>query len=91
MSDTALVSFGTRLEPVEANETNDPSKFRAGRELPPFDSSPVLLMLTSSVSPDSHSWIKISAVPFVSPSTRFVAVDANATTRPSPLIAGLMQ
>ena len=44
--------------------------------------------LTRSVVPNSQSRTKISLSPLVSPLTRLVASDENATKRPSALIEG---
>src|SRR6266516_4102455 len=79
---------GIRFEASEANATNRPSPLIDGPRLAPsagFASNPTL---TSLVWPVSRSRTNTSSNPFVSPGTRFVAREVNATKRPSALTDG---
>jgi hypothetical protein len=82
---------GARFRARERKAIRLPSALIAGgqaAELLLVPCSPNEEMLTSVVSPVSRSWTKMSVASFSSPSTRLLASDANATYRPSPLIAG---
>ena len=50
--------------------------------------APAVETLTRSVSPVAASWANTSALWFVSAGTRLSAIESNAVTWPSPLIAG---
>lgn len=82
------VSAGTRLAAVESNATNRPSPLTEGRVLSPFPCSPALLRLTRSVRSAARSRTNTSSARLVSPATRFVATESNATTVPFALTAG---
>ena len=58
------------------------------KPLSPSDWRPALDTLTRSVVPVTRSRTKMSERPFVSPATRLSESEANATKRPSALIAG---
>ena len=60
-----------------------------GSELAPLPSSPVDALLTRTVVPVERSVTKTSETPFVSPATRSVAAERNATKRPSGVTSGL--
>ena len=91
-----LVSPATRLLASEEKATTRPSALMAGldrmpmKPLGPLPSCPRLLTLTRSVLPVRRSRTKMSAVSFVSPGTRSVARDENATNRPSGVMAAWM-
>ena len=51
-------------------------------------SLPSVVTLTRTIVPVCHSETNTSSLPFVSPSTKLLAFDLNATKRPSALIAG---
>jgi len=51
----------------------------AGYELTLFPWFPLLSTLTRSVAPVCRSWTKTSLTPLVSPGTRLLAQDMNAT------------
>ncbi|GAB3842080.1 hypothetical protein GCM10029963_14530 [Micromonospora andamanensis] len=86
-SDVALVSSDTRGA-VEAKATYRPSALIAGVPAPASASVPSAARLTRVVTPVARSRTNTSSAWLVSPGTRFVAVEAKATYRPSALIAG---
>ena len=59
-----------------------------GSLLDPSAWAPVEETLTRSIVSVRRSYTKTSSAPLVSPATRLVAADWNATYRPSALIAG---
>ncbi len=92
-----FVSPTTRLLAAEKSPVVDPSALMSGSVLASFACAPALSTLTRTVSPVSRSCTKTSGHSpamslkngpqvFVSPATRFVAIESNATRRPSPLI-----
>ncbi len=83
-----LASPGTRLAATLAKLTTVPSWLIAGSPEAPMACTPDELTLTRVVVPAWRSRRKTSEVPLVSPGTRLLADDWNATKRPSPLIAG---
>src|SRR5262245_52531828 len=74
--------------PDVSNTTKRASAEMRGLLLGRVFCSPDVRTLTRSIAPESRSFTKTSATALVSPGTRFVAVDQNATKRPSPLICG---
>ena len=60
----------------------------SGATLSPRASAPPVSTLTRVTAPVCRSFTKTSADPFVSPATSVVAVDENATNRPSALALG---
>jgi len=83
-----FVSPATRLSAYDANRMNRPSGLIDGCELSPFASVLRPTTVTRSVVPAARSRTKMSAAWLRSLLTRFVADEANATNRPSALIAG---
>src|SRR6266536_2652886 len=79
---------GIRFEASEANATNRPSRLIDGPRLAPSAGVASNPTLTSLVWPVSRSRTNTSWNPFVSPGTRFVAPEVNATKRPSALTDG---
>ena len=86
-SNSSLVSPATRLLASELNATKRPSALMAGKRLCSSPSLPSLATLTRSVVPLSRSWTKTSSSKLMSPATRLLAMDVNATKRPSALMA----
>ena len=84
MSSIAFVSPETRFEALDWNATYRPSDETAGDTLLPFDSAPAAPTLTRVVTPAWRSRTKTSATPFVSPLTKLLAQEVNATYLPSP-------
>ncbi len=78
-----LVSPGTRFVACEMNSTRRPSWDSLGFSLAPLASAPPMPTLTRSVTPLARSNTNTSAVPFVSPVTRFEALDRYAMVEPS--------
>src|SRR5262245_26113417 len=66
-----------------------PLALMAQFRLPAFAWAPLLATLARVVVAVKRSRTKTSLTPFVSPGTRFVAADVNATKRPLALSAGL--
>jgi hypothetical protein len=83
-----LVSPATRLDAEESKPLHAPSPLIADPVDGPFASPPAASTLTRVVAPVDRSCTNTSRLPLVSPGTRFVANDSNATLVPSPLIAG---
>src|SRR6266550_2456689 len=79
---------GIRFEASEANATNRPSPLIDGPRLAPSAGVASNPTLTSLVWPVSRSRTNTSSNPLVSPGTRFVAPEVNATKRPSALTDG---
>src|SRR4051812_49104893 len=77
-----------RLVARDSNTTYRPSPEIDGLPLGPLASAPVELTLTRVVTPVRRSRTKTSGTPLLSPRTRFGAVDAKATNRPSAEIDG---
>src|SRR5581483_5911036 len=74
---------------VVSKTTYRPSAEMLGLKLPPLVACvPSLFTLTRSIAPVWRSLTKMSDRLLVSPGTRFVAVDAKATYRPSALTLG---
>ena len=73
---------------ADTNVTKRPSAEMSGATLSPSASAPSVRTLTRVTAPVSLSFTKTSANPFVSPATSVVAVDENATNRPSALALG---
>ena len=87
-------SFGTRFVAPEAKATYRPSSLSAGdtRKLLSSASPPALVRLTRSVVPACRSRRNTSGLEFVSPRTRLVASETNATPREGAgLIAELIE
>src|SRR5438445_6238564 len=80
---TVFVSPPTRLFATELNATKRPSAEIAGTQLAPFPCAPWEATLTRLVLPALRSRTNTSLAPFVSPPTRLLALDRNATKRPS--------
>jgi hypothetical protein len=76
------------LEARLSKATKRPSPLIAAAKDGPLPRAPSGPTETASVVPAARSRTKMSGQPFVSPSTRFDASEKNATTWPSPLIAG---
>jgi hypothetical protein len=87
MSVLPLVSPGTRLVADDAKATKRPSPLTAGPVLLPFACLPLLLTLTRWVLPLARSRTTTSTAPLLSPPTRLVAAESNATTSPLPFTA----
>src|SRR5512138_3674940 len=85
---TPLVSPVTRLVAIEPNATNLPFPEREGEEDAPFPWLPELFFETRVVVPACRSRTKISFAAFVSPVTRLVDGESNATYLPFDEIAG---
>ena len=85
---TPFVPPATRVVASDENATYRPSALMEASQLRLFPCSPVLDTLTLVVVPVCRSRTNTSSTPFLSPATRFVASDENATYRPSPLIEG---
>jgi hypothetical protein len=83
-----LASFLTRLPASESKATWPPSPSTDGLDESSFPSLPPLDTLTRSVTPVAASWTKMSAEPFASFATSVLAMESNAVTLPSPLMAG---
>ena len=85
-----MVPPSTRLVAEDSNATNRPSALIEieGSSLDPFPSIPAVETLTRVVTLVRRSRTNMSSNPFISPDTRLVAPDANATYRPSALIDG---
>src|SRR5207249_4297465 len=81
-------SSGTRFVASDQNATNRPSPPIAGPPLAPFASAPALSTLMRSVVPVTRSRTKTSEASLPSSGTRLVALDVNATYRPSALMDG---
>jgi len=88
MSATPFVSSAVRSGEVEAKATYRPSALMAALVLSPLAWAPALVTLTRVVVPPWRSRTNTSNLPFVSPSTRFVAEDSNATKPPFSLTEG---
>src|SRR5205085_7839081 len=75
---------------AEEKATNRPSSLKGAksRRDPPFASEPSEATDTRSVTPVTRSRTNVSATPFVSPSTRFVASDTKEANRESKLTIG---
>ena len=86
-SKAPLVSPGTKFEASELNTTRRPSEDNPSNRLRPLPSAPLVRTLTLRVAPAWRSWTKLSPSALVSPATRFVASELNATKRPSAEIA----
>ena len=74
-----FVSSATRLVAFDRNTTYRPSALRAASDEEPSPSVPSLATLTRTVVPVWRSWTNTSYCPFVSPATRLVEFDSNAT------------
>src|SRR3989344_139454 len=85
---TALVSPATSVLASEKNATSRPSPDGAAHPLQPLPCVPSVATLTRVVAPVCRSRTKMSRWPLVSPATRVLASDWNATYRPSALRAG---
>src|SRR5438552_3772355 len=83
MSLAPFVSPATRLFANEVNATNRPSAEIDGGKLVPLPCAPCEATLTRLVLPAFRSRTNTSLAPFVSPPTRLLALDRNATKRPS--------
>src|SRR5437667_6450953 len=95
MSSSALVSPGTRFVAEEANTTTRPSTLSenpmkplcASPWAPDEDTDARTVEGVHPAGPLIHvSRTKTSGTPFVSPATRLVAAERNATNRPSALM-----
>ncbi len=82
-SECPVRSAGARLLASEANATNRPSAEIEGCTPSLVASTSAELTDTRSVVPSTRSLTNTSWRPLVSPGTRFVALDTNATKRPS--------
>jgi hypothetical protein len=91
MSVLPLVSPGTRLVADDEKETKRPSPLRSGPLLLPFASLPLLVTLTRWVLPLARSRTNTSTAPLLSPPTRLVAAESNATTSPLLFTAGALE
>src|SRR5439155_16786291 len=80
---TVFVSPPTRLFATELNATKRPLAEIDGTKLAPFPCAPWESTLTRLVLPAFRSRTNTSLAPFVSPPTRLLALDRNATKRPS--------
>lgn len=78
---------GTRLVASDWNATYLPSALIAGAPLELLAWAPLLLTLTRRVRPVATSRRNTSSTPLVSPRTRLLAEDVNATYLPSALTA----
>src|SRR2546422_463512 len=83
MSLAPFVSPATRLFANEVNATNRPSAEIDGGKLVSLPCVPCEATLTRLVLPALRSRANTSLAPFVSPPTRLLALDRNATNRPS--------
>src|SRR5204863_7840303 len=86
-SASPLLSSGPRWVAHERKATKRPSALSVGLRLWPFPPVPALSTLTRSVVPVRRSWTNTSGDPLVSPGTRFVEREVNATNQPSALSA----
>jgi hypothetical protein len=82
------VSPGTRLPAYESYAMNRPSAEIAGWRLSSLPGAPSNPPLTRLVHPINRSWTNTSRNTLVSPGTRFVESDTNATYRPSAEMDG---
>src|SRR5438270_261408 len=83
MSLAPFVSPATRLFANEVNATKRPSAEIDGAKLVSLACGPWESTLTRLVLPVLRSRTKTSPAPFGSPATRLLALDRNATNRPS--------
>ena len=81
-------SRSTRFRAFESNAMRFPSPSTLGRPLLSLPCSPAVLTLMRSVVAVFRSRTNTSSSLLVSLGTSVVATESNATTRPSPLIAG---
>ena len=79
----AFPSLATRFVAVDVNTTASPSPEIVGSELGPSACAPPVATLARVVRAVCVSWTNTSSLEFVSPTTRLLACDLNATTRPS--------
>ena len=78
-SSVLLVSAVTRFDASDVNATRLPSSLMLGWMLRLFAWVPAVATLTRTVAPACRSRRKMSGCPFVSPGTRLVALETNAT------------
>ena len=83
MSALPLVSPGTRLGANDVKSTDRPSAAIVASWPPRLTSLPAFETLARTVAPVVRSRTNTSVRPFVSPGTRSVAFELNATWRPS--------
>src|SRR5579859_323134 len=88
MSVAPLVSSATKFAASEAKLTNRPSALIFEPELRRLPCTPPAPTLIRVVMPATTSRKKMSVVALVSPVTRFVESESNATKRPSALSVG---
>ena len=74
-----IEALQARLVALEANATKRPSALIERSSTLSFACAPDLSTLTRSVVPVCRSWTNMSLVSFVSPATRLVASETNAT------------
>src|SRR6478609_10520582 len=83
MSCCPLVSPASRLVASDANATHRPSSEMDGKELGPSPCAPLSATLMRATCFVRLSRTNTSVVPLVSPGTRLLASEWNATHRPS--------
>ncbi|MFC8016176.1 hypothetical protein [Streptomyces cinereoruber] len=88
ISPTEFTSFGVKFEASDVKATLLPSWLIEGKVLGPF-ACPPPFGISLCMLADDRSKMNMSVFSLVSPGTKLLAADANATNRPSADIEGL--